>query len=282
MEKKALGKGLQALLPGQEKTAQGFRQAIQDIPLTHILPSPYQPRKHFSEAALAELADSVGESGVLQPILVRQTGDGKYELIAGERRLRAAKLAKLHSIPALIKNSSDEQSMILSLVENIQRQDLNPIEEAKTYVRLMKEFGLTQEQVAMQVGKERSSVANLTRLMSLPKAIQALVESEQLSLGHAKVLLGIKEPQAQEMIAQKIITYALSVRQAEVLATKKTKTRKVSKTQQSVPGVAELETQLRQALGTRVTITKGTRGGNITISYFSQDDLTRIAEVILS
>ncbi|NKB81047.1 MAG: ParB/RepB/Spo0J family partition protein [Nitrospirales bacterium] len=282
MEKKALGKGLQALLPGRETAEQGSAQTIQDIPLAQILPNPHQPRKHFSGPALAELAESVEQSGVLQPILVRLTGDGKYELIAGERRLRAAKLAKLHSIPALVKNSSDEQSMLLSLVENIQRQDLNPIEEAKTYLRLMKEFGLTQEHVAVRVGKERSSVANLTRLMSLPKTIQSLVESEQISLGHAKVLLGVKDVQTQEMIAQKIVTQTLSVRQAEDLAARHNSPREISKKNQPVQRALELETQLRQILGTRVTITRGKRGGKIAISYFSQDDLTRIAEVILS
>ena len=281
MEKKALGKGLQALLPGREGLSSGPSTTVQEIPVADVRANPHQPRTHFSEPALTELADSVEQSGVLQPILVRLTGDGQYELIAGERRLRAAKLAKLVRIPAIVRNSSDEQSIILSLVENIQREELNPIEEARTYVRLMKEFGLTQEQVARQVGKERSSVANLTRLMSLPKPVQMLIESGQVSLGHAKVLLSVKDPQTQEMLAQKVAQQTLSVRDVETLAAKGTKKRRTP-INQTQPGFGELEGQLRQALGTRVLITKGSRGGKIMISYFSQDDLTRITEVILS
>ncbi len=222
MEKKALGKGLQALLP-EKKTlvwkVEPDGQAVSMISLDQILPNRYQPRTTFVEAELEELAQSIKEHGVLQPIVIRRKGDGMYELIAGERRFRAAKIAGMTAIPALIRNSNDEKALAVALVENIQRQNLNPMEEAKAYSRLMGEFGLTQDLVSRSVGKDRSSVANIMRLLSLPKAVQQLIESGAISLGHAKVLAGLSTEQTQLQLAQKIVSEQLSVRQIERMIT---------------------------------------------------------------
>ncbi len=186
MEKKALGKGLGALLPDSlPKILPIEREMTQEVPLDRIVPNRYQPRQTFEPGELAQLADSVKRNGVLQPVLVRRKADGLFELIAGERRYRAARLAGLKSIPAIVRNSSDEQSMELALIENLQREDLNPIEEARAYYRLVSEFGLTQESLAQRFGKDRSSVANSLRLLTLPNEIKELVESLKLSMCHA-------------------------------------------------------------------------------------------------
>ncbi len=220
MEKKALGKGLQALLP-EKKTlvwkVEQDGQNISNVALKQIIPNRYQPRTNFVEDELEGLAQSIKEHGVLQPIVVRRKGDGVYELIAGERRLRAATIAGLSTIPALVRNSNDEKSLALALVENIQRENLNPMEEAKAYSRLMGEFGLTQDLVASSVGKDRSSIANILRLLGLPKEIQQFIESCSLSLGHAKVLAGVSSPSAQIQLAKRIVSGQLSVRQTEQL-----------------------------------------------------------------
>ena len=220
MEKKALGKGLQALLP-EKKTlvwkVEQDGQNIFNVALNQIIPNRYQPRTNFVEDELEGLAQSIKEHGVLQPIVVRRKGDGVYELIAGERRLRAATIAGLSTIPALVRNSNDEKSLALALVENIQRENLNPMEEAKAYSRLMGEFGLTQDLVASSVGKDRSSIANILRLLGLPKEVQHFIESGALSLGHAKVLAGVSSPSAQIQLAKRIVSEQLSVRQTEQL-----------------------------------------------------------------
>ena len=185
MEKKALGKGLEALLPERRPLHTSPTGEIQELPLDQIMPNRYQPRREFADWELAELAESVKQNGVLQPILVRRKGDGFFETIAGERRLRAAKLAGLQRIPAIIRNSSDEQSMELALVENLQRKDLNPMEAARAYHRLINEFAFTQDTVAQRLGKDRSSIANIIRLVNLPNEIKMLVESGAISTGHA-------------------------------------------------------------------------------------------------
>lgn len=222
MEKKALGKGLQALLP-EKKTlvwkVEQDGQAVSMIPLDQILPNRYQPRTTFLEAELDELAQSVKEHGVLQPIVVRRKGDGMFELIAGERRFRAAKIAGLQTIPVLVRNSNDEKALAIALVENIQRENLNPMEEAKAYSRLMGEFGLTQDLVSRSVGKDRSSIANIVRLLTLPKDVQEYIEAGVISLGHAKVLAGLPNPEAQIQLARKIVSEQLSVRQIEQMIT---------------------------------------------------------------
>ncbi|RMH37211.1 MAG: ParB/RepB/Spo0J family partition protein [Nitrospirae bacterium] len=278
MEKRALGKGLQALLP-DKSLSQSTAQAIQQIPLDQILPNRNQPRKFFSEDQLAEMAASIKQHGVLQPIVIRRTGDGAYELIAGERRVRAARLAGLTSIPALVRPSNDETSLALAIIENIQRSDLNPIEEAKAYAKLINEFGLTQDQVAKRVGKERSSIANILRLASLPQDIQTMLETGALSLGHAKVLCGLKDPQAQRHFARRIVDERLSVRQTE-RAIEKFVNKRAGSGRIASRAFSAQEEQLRKRLGTKTTIEWGTKGGKIVIHFFSEQELERILELI--
>jgi len=286
MEKKALGKGLGALLPGHDPRSSGSDQVIQMVPISQIVPNQFQPRKRFLQEDLDSLADSIRQNGILQPILVRRKGDGVYELIAGERRFRSAKLANLSTMPVIVRNSKDYESTVLALVENIQRKDLNPIEEAHAYTKLIDEFGLTQEIVAERVGRERSSVGNILRLVTLPNEIQQFIESEQLTLGHGKVILGIRNPQEQITVAKKVIRDQLSVRDLErLIKSRLTEIKKNSKKKnQSVSEsrYSTVEEQLRKQLGTKVAIRSRKRGGELTVAYYSDEDLTRIVDVILS
>lgn len=280
MEKKALGKGLAALLPGSDATPSGVSQTMPLIPLTHIRPNRFQPRQTFDEQALHELAASIKEHGMLQPLLVRRTGDGLYELIAGERRFRAAKMAKLSAVPAVVRHSKDDEATLFALVENIQRTDLNPIEEAKAYRRLIDEFGLTQEAVAERVGRDRASVANICRILSLPRDVQAVVASRQLTLGHAKVILGLKNAESQSSAARRIVRDQLSVRQAEQWIKRGARGSHKPASQSSV--TADLEDRLRKRLGTKVVIRSKKPGGEVILRYYSEAEFTRIVDVILS
>ena len=284
MEKKALGKGLEALLPALRSSESD--QMIQMIPITQIVPNRFQPRKIFLQNELERLADSIKQNGMLQPILVRRTGDGLYELIAGERRFRSAKLANLSTVPVMIRHSQDDESSILALVENIQRKDLNPIEESKAYTQLIEEFGLTQEMVAHRVGRDRSSIANIVRLVTLPHQIQQFLECEQLTLGHAKVLLSMKNSQTQIDFAQQVLRDQLSVRDLERLIKRRlTGFKKASnKNDRSFlqQCYSNVEEQLRKRLGTKIAIRPRKRGGELTVTYYSDEDLTRIVDVIVS
>ena len=286
MEKKALGKGLDALLPIRDQVGGAPSQIIQQIPLEQILPNRHQPRKEFTEGDLRELAESIKQNGILQPVLVRRTGDGFFELIVGERRFRAAKMAKLSTLPVIVRTSSDDQSMFLALVENIQRRDLNPMEEARAYSRLMTEFGLTQEILSDRVGKDRSSLANISRLLTLPSEIQKMVESGQLTLGHAKVILGARGVDAQRQLARRIVQTHLSVRDAEKLLVRlrdgEERRSRGHRPKNGSRPYPEVEEELRKRLGTKVMIRSRGRGGEIAVGYFSKDDLSRIVEVILS
>ncbi|MDX2348086.1 MAG: ParB/RepB/Spo0J family partition protein, partial [Nitrospirota bacterium] len=256
-------------------------QAISMIALKQIIPNRYQPRTIFVEDELEGLAQSIKEHGVLQPIVVRRKGDGVYELIAGERRLRAATIAGLPTIPALVRNSNDEKSLALALVENIQRQNLNPMEEAKAYSRLMGEFGLTQDLVSSSVGKDRSSIANILRLLTLPKEVQHFIESGVLSLGHAKVLAGISSASTQLQIAKRIVSEQLSVRQTEQLVAGQ-KSRGSAKHPKTEPNkFHHLEDQLRKHFGTKVQVKTGARGGQLVIQYYSDEELDRLTALIL-
>lgn len=282
MEKKALGKGLEALLPGTTPTTTvTVPEIAQRILLEQILPNPFQPRKNFSETDISELADSIHKNGILQPILVRRKGDGRYELIAGERRLRAAKLAGLSTIPAMLRNSTDEQTIELALVENLQRKDLNPIETGRAYQRLITEFAFTQEKLAEQLGKERSSVANTLRLLNLPNEIQLLVESMKLTAGHAKVLLGLPRLEVQLKVARKIVEGQLSVRQAEHLVNAEQRHPKSKRAAPRPRPYLDLEDRLQKRLGTRVTVEKNRKGGRIVIHCYGKTDLDRVLELIM-
>lgn len=278
MEKKALGRGLEALLPERGPKSSAADREVQELRVDHIIPNRYQPRTEFDETELSQLAESIKQNGVLQPILVRRKGDGIYELIAGERRLRAAKLAGLQTIPAVVRNSSDEQAMELALVENLQRQDLNPMEAARAYYRLMNEFGFTQEMIAQKIGKDRSSIANIARLVNLPKEIQELVEYGRLTTGHAKVILGLPQQDAQIRLARKIVENQLSVRQAErLLAT----TSKGSRTTNRKKPYPDLEQRLQRHFGTKVSIIRGRKGGKIVLHYFAPAELDRLLEMLV-
>ena len=279
MEKKALGKGLAALLPESEAKETG--QTIHMIPVTQIQPNRYQPRKTFVEEELRELVESIKRHGILQPVLVRRKSEDRYELIAGERRFRAAALAQLPAVPAVIRKSSDAESTILSLIENIQRSNLNPVEEAKAYRRLIDEFGVTQEAVAERVGRDRASVANICRMLSLPTEVQGMVASGQLTLGHAKVILGKKNAEDQLTLAKRIVRDQLSVRQVEQLVKQGSRKARSRRTAGN-PLHADVEDRLRKHLGTKVVIRSRRQKGELVLTYYSQEDLTRIVDVILS
>jgi ParB family chromosome partitioning protein len=277
MEKKALGRGLQTLIP-VSPAAHG-RSEVEEIPLPLISPNPYQPRRAFDEAELEELASSVKSKGVIQPVLLRRLGDGGYELIAGERRWRAAKLAGLKRIPAIVRQATDAEVMEVALIENLQRKDLNAMEAARAYQRLMKEFGLTQEAISRQLGKDRSSIANSVRLLSLPTEVQREVELDHLSLGHAKVLLGVPDPTQQIQLGRRAVTERLSVRDLERILLKFTKEGRRRQIRKGSPSA--IEDRLKRKLGTRVRLIEGKRGGKIVIDYYSSADLERILDMIM-
>ena len=282
MEKKALGRGLDALLPATKPASMPELPEVQHLRVDAIVPNRYQPRQTFSPQELAELTSSLKQSGLLQPILVRRKGDGIYELISGERRWRAAKEAGFETVQAVIRNCGDEESVVLALVENLQRTDLNPMDMARTYHRMMNEFGLTQDIIAQRVSCERSSIANAVRLINLPSEIQQLIEINQLSLGHAKVILGLASQNEQLRVAQLVVSKVLSVRETEKLiesspVAKKRGTRELQRTAWS-----DVEARLQKRLGTKVVIQKGRRGGKIVIHYFSPPELDGILETLLN
>jgi len=282
MEKKALGKGLGALLPSSKLSQPAEPTDVQRIRIETIVPNRYQPRHTFPPDELAELAASIKESGVLQPIMVRRKGDGIYELISGERRWRASKEAGLETIPVVIRNCSDQESLLLALVENLQREDLNPMETARAYSRMMNEFGLTQDAIAAKVGRDRSSVANFVRLIHLHPELQQLVQEGTLTTGHAKALLSLSSPEDQLKIGKIVASGALSVRETEKLVESSVAGKKRQhKTPHSSPWV-DLEARLQKRLGTKVTIHPQNQGGKIVIHYFSPADLDGVVETLLS
>ncbi|HEY3197714.1 MAG TPA: ParB/RepB/Spo0J family partition protein [Nitrospirales bacterium] len=280
MQKKALGRGLGTLIPVSRAPLSGHdhTEQIIHLALSAIALNPYQPRRVFDNEALRELAESFKTKGIIQPILVRRLGDGQFQLIAGERRLRAAKLAGLEKIPAIVRTATDAESMEIALIENLQRKDLNPIEAARAFQRLMKEFGLTQEELSARIAKERSSIANTVRLLSLPSEVQAWVEEAQLSLGHAKVLMALTNPDEQIRLASKVVKERLSVRDLERLITS---AQAVKARRGGSSGMSPVEEQLKRKLGTKVRLLEGKVGGKIIIEYYSSGELDRLVDVIL-
>ena len=282
MQKQALGKGLGALIPDlsvlgdKEKKALG----IMEIELDKIVPNEFQPRKTFNDDKLKELAASIKEQGVIQPIIVHRIGTN-YGLIAGERRWRATRLAGLKTIPALVREASKRELIEQALIENIQREDLNPLEAAEAFKRLQDEFKLTQEDLAKRVGKERSTIANFLRILGLPKEIKQHLASGAISLGHAKALLSLERQRDQLAAANAIVNKGLSVREAEALAAK-LKHPAEEKKKKAAPGTEfkTVEEQLRKSLGTKVSIEAKAKGGKIVIEYYSADELDRILEKI--
>ncbi len=284
MTRKVLGRGLGALL-----SAEGTATATEDaseIPIDLIEPSPLQPRTVFDEAKLAELARSITANGVVQPLLLRRRGD-RFELIAGERRWRAAQLAGLSKVPAVIRNVSDDKVLELALIENIQREDLNPIEEARAYKKLIETVGLTQETVAERVGRDRSYVTNYLRLLRLPEDLQELLQAGRLSTGHARAILGTDQVDIQRRLARKVIEQDLSVRATERLVRQLSEPtargkKTVTKREDGDPNVRAAENKLRRQFGTqvRIILVQGSQPGRIEIEFYNSRDLDRLYSLL--
>jgi ParB family chromosome partitioning protein len=282
MNRKALGRGLGALLSSDRTIDLGSEPT--EVELDSIVPGAMQPRTHFDEASLESLAESIRSHGIVQPLVVRRRGD-IYELIAGERRWRAARLAGLSKVPVVVKEVPDDSLLEIALIENIQREDLNPIEEAQAYKKLIETVGLTQEALAARVGRDRSYITNYLRLLRLPDDLQHLVIEGRLSTGHARTLLALSHVDLQRRMARKIIDDGLSVRATELLVQKSTDEKPAKKTgaaQADDPNIRAAETKLRRALGTQVKITQAADGkGKIEIGFFDTRDLDRVYNLLM-
>ena len=298
-KRKSLGRGLDALLssaagstvaraetPASESGAPAADAALREVPIDLLQRGRYQPRVDMRDDSLAELAESIKAQGVVQPIVVRplpRQGDGetRYEIVAGERRWRAAQLAGLHAIPAVVRDIPDESAVAVALIENIQRENLNPIEEARALHRLVEEFGLTHEDAASAVGRSRTTVTNLLRLLELPRPVRTFLESRELDMGHARALLGLPTPEMQFEIAERIVKQGWSVREAEqavrrVAGTSGDKGRGSAREAPSDPNVRRLETDLAETLGATVKIEHGPKGGRVVIRYHGLEELEGI------
>jgi ParB family chromosome partitioning protein len=295
MAKPALGRGLGALLGGNtakapvpvpkttdapKEPSEAHLERVLKVPLGRVVPCPFQPRKQFTTEALEDLANSIKTQGIIQPLVVRERG-GKYELIAGERRWRAAGLLNLSEVPVIVREADDRAVLELALIENLQRENLNPMEEAEGYQQLIDRFKLTQEEAALKVGKSRAVVANALRLLKLPAAVQARVRSGELSVGHAKVLLGLPTEQ-QGRAAEQVIRDALNVRQTEALVAKMlARPAPVPPTPVSTdPHVRNLENRLRERLGTKVNLNYAKGKGSVNITFFSDAELERVLSLL--
>ena len=284
--RRALGKGLDSLLPRVEAPAVALAESEggkpREIPLDLIDPNPFQTRSRVNEEQLAELAASISANGVVQPVLVRPQVSGRFQLIAGERRWRASQLAGKETIPSILRQVSDEQAMEITIVENLQRADLNPMEQARAFERLSREFHMTQEQMAQRTGKDRATVANFLRLLRLPSTVQARVESGELSFGHARTLLAFEHAEEMEKAAERIASRSLSVRQTEnyvqgLLHPERNK--KETKPEAPIdPNVREVQDRLRRALGLRVTIEDHNGRGKVIIEYAKLEDFDTLLE----
>ncbi|MBZ5199599.1 ParB/RepB/Spo0J family partition protein [Planomicrobium chinense] len=274
---KGLGKGINALFPGESLSE---TETINQISITQIRTNPYQPRKVFDETALQELSESIKEHGILQPVVVRKSGK-HFELVVGERRFRAAKLAKLTEVPALVKELTDQQMMELAILENLQREDLTPIEEAEAYQKLMEALNITQEQLAFRLGKSRPHIANHIRLLALPEDVRDMISDKKLTMGHGRTLLGLRLKKLIPETAEKVVKENLNVRQLENL---------VQRLNEDVPRetiekkkdlfIEEKQSELRDRFGTNVQIKKTKNKGKIEIEFFSEEDLERILELL--
>lgn len=302
MSKNVLGRGLGAFFPEYQEEGESLEprpdqkgrtavpidpaemvNVVLQVPVEHIRANPDQPRKEFDEERLQELAESIRQHGIIQPVTVRYLGERRFELISGERRLRASRLAGLKEIPAYIRKVEDEQVLSLALIENIQREDLNPLEVAMGYQRLMEEMGYTQAEVATEVGKNRTTVTNMLRLLQLPDFILAALRDDDISAGHARALLNLRKESEQKKLLKKIIAEELSVREVEELSKSLEKrnqqNRKRRSTDTEDPFLKEISQRLRNLLSTRVEMKEKSRGGEIRISYYTPDDLERILQL---
>ncbi|WML29535.1 ParB/RepB/Spo0J family partition protein [Neobacillus sp. OS1-32] len=276
---KGLGKGLDAIFSNMEA---GKDETVQEIRLKELRPNPYQPRKSFNQEAIDELKASILEHGILQPLIVRKSIRG-YEIVVGERRYRAAKEAKLASVPAVVREFSEQQMMELAVIENLQREDLNPIEEGQAYQTLMEKLDLTQEEVAKRLGKSRPHVANHIRLLSLPPKIQQLISDGKISMGHGRALLGLRKKSHLPTVVEKVIKESMNVRQLEkwIQQLNENVPRETKKPEKKKDVfIVEREHMLRERFGTTVTIKQNKNKGKIEIEFFSQDDLERILEIL--
>ncbi len=288
MSRQALGKGLEALIPvhGDTEEMPSVLKAPTEISVDRISSNTLQPRKEFDPLALEELAVSIREKGVVQPLLVRPLSGGRYELVVGERRLRSAKLAGLAQVPVVIREIDDNESLQIALVENVQRSDLNPVEEAHAYQQLITQFNLTQEGIAQKVGKERSSIANILRLLRLPEKVLGFVQSGRLSEGHARAILGLDDEEIMLRLAEKILRDKLSVRETERIAqgikpNKPDKRKNTQKVEIKDPHIRNLEEELKRKLGTQVKVLpRNAQKGKIEIEYYSLEDLDRIIAIM--
>jgi ParB family chromosome partitioning protein len=285
MAKKGLGRGLSALIGDYREEVRKGEQIVL-LPVEKIKPNAQQPRKFFAEEKLQELAQSLKQVGLLQPIIVVEKGK-EYEIVAGERRWRAAQLASLSEIPCIVRQLAETEITELSLIENIQRENLNALEEAQTYEKLQQLFAYTQEQLAEKMGKSRPHIANMLRLLSLPENIQTMLVNGDLTAGHARALLMLSNPLQQTMLAKQIAEKGLSVRQAEgaarLLSQQKMpqKSKEIHKNADQAPIIKEICQRLRQQLGTKVAVENGRKGGKIIIEYYNDDDLQRLIELLL-
>jgi ParB family chromosome partitioning protein len=289
-KRKALGRGLDTLLPAArgiqaaitgQAPQQPAGEAVRELPVELIDRNPYQTRTHFDETALNELADSIKVSGVIQPITVRQHA-GRFQLITGERRWLASQRAGKTTVPAIVRQVSNEQAMEITIIENLQREDLNPVEQARAYERLAREFSLTQEQMAQRTGKDRSSVSNFLRLLKLPEEVLTLVESAKLSFGHAKALMGLDSPEAVLRLAKQAVQLSMSVRQVEGSVYNLMHPQPAPPKAERVldPNVREAEQQLQRSLGLRVQIQDKNGKGKIVLEYKSLEDFDRVLEAL--
>jgi len=288
VSKKALGKGIDALIQQVEDPHSSAEQHdVSKLPLRSIEPNPHQPRTAFDQEALEELADSIKQQGVIQPIIVEKSTQG-YTIVAGERRYRAAKMAGLSEVPVIIRSFTEEEKLEIALIENVQREDLNPLEEAKAYRHLMESNNLGQEGLAQKIGKKRSTVANSVRLLKLPEDMQESIVKGELTSGHARAILSVVNPADQRILYQRILNDFLSVREAErqaagfnkgIRSSEKDKKKKKSEPQVS-PEVQDIEQKFLDVLGTKVNLKGSVEKGKIEISYYSKEDLERIYEII--
>lgn len=279
MHRKALGRGLEALIPSGAATAIAEERpaGVRELPVDDIGANPFQPRTRFDDQAIAELAASIKATGVLQPVLVRRAGDG-YQLVAGERRLRATMAAGLRTIPAVVKDVDDREMMELALIENVQREDLNPIDEAKAYRSLTDKIGLTHDQISERVGKQRVSITNALRLLVLPAEVQDMVSRGTLSAGHARALLALESPGDQFAAARYVQSKGFSVRRTEMFVRRKLRRQHSRPRPAKAHGLGEWEAKLQQKFGTHVAIATSRKGGRVEFEYYGQEDLERLLE----
>lgn len=275
MRKKVLGRGLEALIPQDLKESVSETERVMDIELDEIDPNPNQPREHFDEKQMRELASSIKKHGVLQPVVVRRAG-ARYQLVVGERRFRASKLAGKATVPAIVRRVDDDNSLKFALLENLQREDLNPIEEARGYVALQEEFDIPAKEIADILGKERSTVANTIRLLNLPAEVIALLEQGKLRAGHARAILSIEGEKEQIEWARRVVEDGFTVREVEDAARPLSKRKKSKGRRKTDPQIVALEERLELLLGTRARIVPRKKGGAILIEYFSDDELEGI------